>query len=111
MLIFITGIIISALAASLILFTARYIRMMFAAFFIILLIWWFMYYYRLEYISKDNTLCIISGTLLRRYRYIDNKNILWLVQVQVPFIREAVMTCLHTAGGTIYILGNYSTRC
>lgn len=110
-LILITGIIISALIASLMVFTFRYISVTVAVFFIILLIWWFMYYYKLEYTACNNTVCITSGVLFRRCRYINNDNILWTVSIKVPFIRDAVMTCLHTACGTIYILGDYSTRC
>ncbi len=110
-LILITGIIISALIASLMLFTFRYIRITIAALLILLLIWWLMYYYKLKYTMQNNTVCITSGVLFRRHRHINNDNILWTIHVRVPFIRYAVMTCLHTVCGTIYILGDYSTLC
>lgn len=76
----------------------------------ILSVIWFGFYYSVEYSSQGNTIIITSGILFHRERTLPAENILWVMRLELLFIRREALTVLHTSGGNAVIFGGFSTK-
>lgn len=80
------------------------------AIYVILLVIWFGFYYSVEYSVRGNTIIITSGILFHRERTLPAENILWVMRLELLFIRREAITVLHTSGGNAVIFGEFSTK-
>mgnify|MGYP000754901142 FL=1 len=76
----------------------------------ILSVIWFGFYYSVEYSTRGNTIIITSGILFHRERTLPAENILWVMRLELLFIRREAITVLHTSGGNAVIFGRFSTK-
>ncbi len=97
--------------AALVIFSLPLLTLPVAILYLMFIIWWSIYYYSLEYSMHNKTICIKSGVFFQRRRILEINRILWQMRLVLPFCSSAALTALHTAGGTLVIFCDFSTRC
>ena len=73
-------------------------------------LWWTLYFRGSSYKVSGGSLVVSSGVFFRKTRTIPLISVLRTTRLTTPFLKSALLTVIHTAGGSSVIFADFSTE-